>query len=96
MTSIQRIGVAVAAGAATLVFAGALVVDGYFNAQQVAAQSTSGLSQTPTLAPEIVYVRPAPSPEVIHVTQTAPASQPPVIHVVVPGPAGDDEEGLDD
>jgi hypothetical protein len=40
-----------------------------------------------------VYVRPAPSPEVIHVTKTAPPAPPQVVHVTVPGTGGEGNDG---
>ena len=57
------------------------------SSQSAAITATS----SPTLGPEIVYVNPVPSPQVVNVTQTQPpAGPPPVIHVVVPSVGGDD------
>jgi len=47
------------------------------------------LAAAGTAPPEVVYVRPAPSPKVIHVTQTPPPAPPHVVHVTVPGTGGE-------
>jgi hypothetical protein len=101
MTSpVHRLGLAVAAIAAVLTIGGFFVADGYLSAQQTASTPTAATTTTATTAPDIavaspapqvVYVRPAPSPRVIHVTRTsAPAPAPrQVIHVTVPSAGGD-------
>ena len=94
MNSIHRIGVGIATAATVLTVAGAFVAQGYVAALQASIPTaTTGATAGPTatLAPEIVYVNPAPSPQVINVTQTqSPTQTPPVVHVVVAGPVGDD------
>jgi hypothetical protein len=96
MNSIHRLGVGIAALVTVATVAGALFIQGYSTAQQAAVQASSqsaGVSAPPsaTLGPEIVYVNPVPSPQVVNVTQTQPpAGPPPVIHVVVPSVGGDD------
>jgi hypothetical protein len=83
------------------------VAQGYLAAQQAAAAATAEANATSTatadptaaLGPETIYVNPASSPSVIHVTQTAPpVGKPPVIHIVVPAPGGESGEngGSDD
>jgi len=103
MNSIHRLGASVAAVAAVATVAGALFVQAYTSGQQAAARTTAQTTvanaasgTTPPLGPQIVYVNPAPSPQVVTVTQAQPAAQPPVIHVVVPGVGGDDNGGADD
>ncbi len=101
--SVHRVGLAAAALAAILSIGGTFAVDGYLaahgSAPGGAASPTIASAVTPTAAPslppEIVYVRPAPSPRVIHVTQTAPPAAPKVVHVTVPGPGGEAGEGSD-
>ncbi len=101
--SIHRVGLGIAALTVVTVVGGALVADGYLGASsQAAVGATSATVQeslpAPTSAaqpdsPEVVYVRPAPPPKVIHVTKPAPAAPPRVVHVTVPGSgAGDDSE----
>ena len=107
MNSIHRIGVTIAGLATVATLGGAFVAQGYLAAQQAAAASTAQANATSNstadpsgaLGPETIYVNPAPSAAVIHVTQTAPpVGKPPVIHVVVPGPGGEpgDNGGSDD
>jgi hypothetical protein len=99
--SIHRVGLAVAAIAVVVTVGGALVADGYFSAGRTASAATPGSSNsvspsataTATLLPEVVYVRPAPSPEVIHVTNTAPPPPPQVVHITVPGTGGEGNDG---
>jgi hypothetical protein len=99
--SIHRVGLAVAAIAVVVTVGGVFVADGYFSAGRTASAATPGgsdrvspsLAATGTLPPEVVYVRPAPSPEVIHITRPAPPPPPQVVHVTVPGTGG---EGNDD
>jgi hypothetical protein len=99
-TSIHRVGLAVAALAAIATVGGVYVADGYLSAQGAASASLAtpdNVSPSPiaigTLPPEVVYVRPAPSPEVIHVTKTAPPRAPKVIHVTVPTTPGESDVG---
>lgn len=80
--SIHRFGVAVATVAVVVTVGAAFVLDGYLTAQRAA-------SADPT-TPQVIYVRPAPSPQVLHTTQTAPAAAPQVVDIVVPG-AGEDD-----
>ena len=99
--SIHRLGLATAALVAVVTIGGFFVVDGYLSANritsaasQVAPASVSpSAAATGTLPPEVVYVRPAPSPEVIHVTKTAPPAPPQVVHVTVPGSGGEGNDG---
>ena len=106
MTPIQRLGLTVATGVAALAVASAFVVDGYFNAQQLATQPASAPqaetqtapAPTDTLGPQTIYVKPVPSAPQAQVVQTAPpAPDPtaPVIHIVVPG-GGESDEGQGD
>jgi hypothetical protein len=97
--SIHRVGLAVATLAVVVTVGGYFVADGYLSARRsgsagpAAAGSLVPPSPTATAAgtapPEVVYVRPAPSPKVIHVTQTAPPAPPHVVHVTVPGTGGE-------
>jgi hypothetical protein len=100
MNSVHRIGAGIATLVSVATVAGALFIQGYSTAQQsVQANSLSAAvtaSPSPTLGPEIIYVNPVPSAQVVNVTQTQPpAGPPPVIHVVVPSARGDDG-GSDD
>jgi hypothetical protein len=81
--SIHRVGLAVASLAVVATVGGYFVVDGYRSAQAAAAAS---------LPPAVVYVRAAPSPQVVQLTQTAPAAPAQVIDVIVPG-ARDETDG---
>lgn len=98
---VHRGGLAVALLATVITVGGFLAVDGYLKAQPPAAAVALGAavaaSSAPAddLAPEIVYVRPAPSPEVIHVTQNAPPAPRKVVKVVVPSTGGEPGEGED-
>jgi hypothetical protein len=100
-TSIHRVGLALAAIAALVTVGGAYIADGYFSAQGPAsvpvttrADDTSGTpSPTATLPPDVVYVRPAPSPKVIHVRKVAPPVAPKVVHVTVPTKEGESGAG---
>ena len=83
--SIHRVGLAVATLAVVLTVGGSFAVDGYISAQ---AASSS-------LAPEVVYVRAASSPQVVQLTQTAPAGPARVVHVIVPGADGESNGGGD-
>jgi hypothetical protein len=100
MNSMHRLGVTIAGIATVATVAGAFVAQGYVAAQQTTIHATAtspALVAMAPLAPEIVYVNPLPSPQVIHVTQTQPpAAPPPVIHVIVPSSQGDDNGGSDD
>jgi hypothetical protein len=97
--SIHRVGLAVAALAVVVTVGGFFVADGYLSARRSASAapvvSVTSASPAPstnaagTIPPEIVYVRPAPSPRVIHVTQTAPPAAPKIVHVTVPGTGGE-------
>ena len=99
--SIHRVGLAVAAIAVVVTVGAVFVADGYFSAGRTASAASPGGSDTVspppaatgTLPPELVYVRPAPSPEVIHVTKTAPPAPPQVVHVTVPGTGGEGNDG---
>ena len=99
--SIHRVGLAVAAIVVVVTVGGVFVADGYFSAGRTASAATPGGSNnvspspaaTETLQPEVVYVRPAPSPQVIHVTKTAPPAPPQIVHVTVPGSGGEGNDG---
>ena len=97
MSNIHRVGLATAGIVATLVVAGAFVVDGYTSAQRSVAVPTSALArsaqQTPSPAPQTIYVMPAPTPGRVTVTQKAPTPTRQVIHIVVAAPGGDDSGG---
>src|SRR5450759_3988897 len=106
MNQIHRIGLGVAGVAAVITVAGALVVDGYVTANQDLARATASqqdptaittveptASQTPSIDPLTIYVRPAPIPPT-NVTKPAPvvtprpvppapAVTPPVINVIL-------------
>ena len=91
MNSIHRVGAAIAALAAVATVAGAFFVQGYASAQAAgAAAPYAAPSVNGTLGPELVYVNPVPSAQVVNVTQTQPPGPPPVINVVVPTVGGDD------
>lgn len=75
MNSIDRIGVTIAGSATAVVVAGVFVAQGCVAAQapaQATAQSAGLAAAGATVVPETVYVNPAPTPPVIHVTQTSP------------------------
>ncbi len=99
--SIHRVGLAAAAIAVLVTVGGIFVADGYFTASRTASAATpvATVSVTPTAAatgtlpPEVVYVRPAPSPAVIRVTRTAPPQAPQVVHVTVPSVGGEGTDG---
>ena len=99
--SIHRTGLAIAALAVIVTVGGFFVADGYLAARRTASSSlavpavsvTSSPSPAGSLPPEVVYVRPAPSPGVIHVTQTAPPAPPKIVHVTVPGAGGEAGDG---
>jgi hypothetical protein len=84
--SIHRIGLAVATLAVVVTVGGSFAVDGYLSAQAAATSS---------LAPEVVYVRAASSPQTIQLTQTAPPGPAQVVHVIVPGTDGESIGGDD-
>jgi hypothetical protein len=96
-SSIHRAGLAVATLVTVVTVAGMYVADGYLSAQGAASSTASSpvgtLSSSPsatgTPPPEVVYVRPAPAPKVIHVTKAAPTAAPKVIHVTVPTTSGE-------
>ncbi len=87
MKSIHRVGVTIAGLATAATVAGAFVLQGYSSAQAAAQQANAQAAQaTSSLAPEIVYVRPVPTPQ----TQTQPPVEPPPIIQIVPGTGDDD------
>jgi hypothetical protein len=97
--SVHRVGLVVAVLAAVVTIGGYFAVDGYLNAHAPSAVTLSadvaGWPATApggALAPEVVYVRPAPSPQVIHVTQTATPAPRQVVRVVVPNAGGEPGE----
>ena len=83
--SIHRVGLAVATLAVVVTVGGSFAVDGYLSAQ----------AATSSLPPEIVYVRAAPSPQTIQLTQTAPPGPAQVVHVIVPGADAESNGGGD-
>lgn len=99
--SINRVGLAVATLAVIVTVGGAYVADGYLSARGAASTiratptindpSSPGVPRT--VQPELVYVRAAPSPKVIHVTRAASPPAPRVIHVTVPAAPGDSGDG---
>ena len=104
--SIHRVGLAIAALTVIVSVGGLFVADGYLSARRTASAARAGsiartaASPAPaaagTVPPEVVYVRPAPSPEVIHITRTAPPAPAQVVHVTVPaegGEGGDSDHG---
>ena len=103
-TSIHRVGLALAAIAALVTVGGAYIADGYLSVHDVAsarvatpaADPSAPPSATATLPPDVVYVRPAPSPKVIHVRKTAPPVAPKVVHVTVPTRGGESADGEHD
>ncbi len=88
--SIHRVGLGVATLAVLVTVGGLFVADGYFSARRAPAAAVAVASTSPstaptpgaTLAPQVIYVRPAPSPK--------------VIHVVVPGTGGEGGDGEHD
>jgi len=97
--SIHRIGLVVAAAAVVITVGGALVADGYVSARKSvttpvvpAVSSTATPATAAPLEPQLVYVRPAPPPQVIHVTEKAPVAAPKVVHVVVASRSGGGDE----
>jgi hypothetical protein len=104
MNSIHRIGFTIASLATAATIAGAFVVQGYVAAQQAAQQQAQQTAQQQAMAlvaqasaspaPQLVYVKPLPTPQVITPVQpTQPPQQ--VIHIIVPS-AGGDDGGSDD
>ncbi len=93
-SSVHRTALAIAGMAVVATIAVALIADGYLSAHPLPAAQPAAQVAAPTdQAPETIYVKPAPSPSVIHVVQQAPpAGSPPVIHVTVPG-GGEHEDG---
>ncbi len=91
--SIHRAGLAIAALAVTTFIGGSLIADGFIQASAqaaggpavVAAQDQSTPIAAGSAPPEVVYVRPAPPPAVIHVTQVSPQTPKRIVHVTVPG-----------
>ena len=98
--SVHRFGLVVAALAVIATVGGFSLAQSYLSGRAAAATAPpAAATPAPTTAPEtlppdVVYVRPAPPPKVIHVTQTAPPAKPKVVHVTVPTPSG--EGGGDD
>lgn len=99
--SINRVGLAIAVLAVVVTVGGVYVADGYLSAQGAASvvradpsiNDSSSPSATASLPPELVYVRPAPSPKIIHVTRAAPPRRAPrIVHVRVSTVTG---EGAD-
>jgi hypothetical protein len=85
--SIHRVGLAVATLALIVTVGGYFIADGYLSAQAAVASS---------LPPKVVYVRAAPAPQVMQVTQTAPPAPPPhVVHITVAGTGGANDGGGD-
>jgi hypothetical protein len=103
--SIHRVGLAVATLALIVTVGGYFIADGFLSARHTASAGPAAAvtrvrpSPTATAAgtapPEVVYVRPAPSPKVIHVTQTAPPAPPHVVHITVAGTGGENDGGGD-
>ncbi len=101
--SVHRLGLAAATLTAIATVGVALALDGYVSSHRAASSgaavpavsATSAPIPAASLPPELVYVRPAPSPQVIRVTQTAPPAAPKVVHVTVPGTGGEGAEGAD-
>jgi hypothetical protein len=99
--SIHRLGLVAAALFVVVTIGGFFVVDGYLSANRITsagspvatASVSPSAAATGTLPPELVYVRPAPSPEVIHVTRTASPEPPQTVHVTVPGSGGEGDGG---
>jgi len=101
--SIHRLGLAIAAVTVVVTVGGFFVVDGYLSVRRTASAvpvgSTTRAAASPaasaagTVPPEVVYVRPAPSPRVIHVTRTAPPAPAQIVHVIVPGAGGEGNDG---
>jgi len=101
--SIHRVGLAIAALTVVVTIGGFYVADGYLSARRSAPAAPAGsITRTAaspaataagTVPPEVVYVRPAPSPKVIHVTRTAPPPPPQVVHVTVPAAGGEGTDG---
>ena len=103
--SIHRVGLAVATLALIVTVGGYFIADGFLSARHTAsAGPAAAVTRVPpsptataagTAPPEVVYVRPAPSPKVIHVTQMAPPAPPHVVHVTVAGTGGANDGGGD-
>ncbi len=101
--SIHRAGLAIAAVTAVLTVGGFFVVDGYFSARRSPSAAPAGsitsaaaapaASAARTVPPEVVYVRPAPSPKVIHITRTAAPAPAQIVHVTVPGAGREGNDG---
>ena len=102
--SIHRAGLTAASLAVIVTIGGFYVVDGYRAAQRGTAASPAASAGGATLAPnatgapppEVVYVRPASAPRVIHVTETAPPVAPKVLRLTVPGVGGEVGDGESD
>lgn len=87
MSSIHRLGLAIASVVTVAAVAGTFVVQGYVTAEQAAAQAATqaAMQSTSALAPQIIYVSAA-----VPASPAAAVQQPQIIHVVVPGGGGDD------
>jgi hypothetical protein len=103
--SIHRVGLTVATLALIVTVGGYFIADGFLSARHTAsAGPAAAVTRVPpsptataagTAPPEVVYVRPAPSPKLIHVTQTAPPAPPHVVHITVAGTGGENNGGGD-
>lgn len=103
MGSIHRIAVTIAGLLTAAAIGGVFVVQGYVSAQEATpaptTEATAEPTASPTLDPEVIYINPVPTPQIINVTKTArPVKKAPVIHVVVPTATEheDEYEGEDD
>jgi len=103
VNGIHRIAFAVAGLATITGVGGVFAAQGYLEAQAQAQAAESARASAlaaaeiaawtpPPLTPEIVYVEPVPTPQIINVVQTAePSAAPPIVRVTVPA-AGDEHE----
>jgi hypothetical protein len=101
--SVHRVALGTATAVAIASFAAFVVVGGQLTAQHAASAAAAAVSTTTTVAargtspaavpaPQTVYVRPAPSPQVIQVSQTAPPVPPTVVTVTVPSAGGENDD----
>lgn len=103
MNSTHRVGVTIATVVTAATVAAALGIRSYVAAQDAAAQAREqaltavpqAVDPTASLAPETIYVNPLPTPEVIHVTQTAPPARRVRVHAFVPGSDDGHDGGTD-
>ena len=103
MNSTHRVGVTIATVVTVATVAAAFGIRSYVATEDAAAQAREQVlatvpptvGPTASLVPQTIYVNPLPTPQVIHVTQTAPPARRVRVHVFVPGSDDGHEGGTD-